>query len=726
MKGTKKFIAMGLMISSVLSSTPVSAKMGVEKIKPDPKHQSESVMVVRLVDKLHYKETDLNDDLSSQILDKYLSVLDPNKMYFLGEDIVSFDRWKTRLDDGLKVGNMEPAYEIFNLFKERMLKQKEFALGVLESDLDFEKEEAYQWDREKSAYAIDQAELNELWRKKVKNDYLSLKLLKKEPEKIKETLTKRYNVMAKRINDMDSDDVFQFFVNSFLSLVEPHTGYMEPVTSENFEINMKLSLEGIGAVLGNDGEYTSIQTIVKGGPADVEGTLKSGDKVLAVGQGEEGTFEDVVGWGITDVVKKIRGEKGSTVRLQVIGEDDSPDTIPHVVHIVRDKVKLEQQAAQHQIMKVKEGKHERKIGVIDLPTFYLDFAGMQNNDPDYRSTTKDVKKILNKFKAEGVQGVIVDLRNNGGGSLYEAIQLSGLFVDKGPIVQTKFSNGKIDVKRDVNPTITWEGPMVVMVNKLSASASEIFAAAMQDYGRAVIVGGQTYGKGTVQNVMPLNEYVNNPEVELGQLKMTMGQFFRINGGSTQNRGVIPDIEFPASPGFDNYGESSYDNALPWNSISSSDYIMFDDLSDEISELKKRANERIAVNFEFDFLKKEIELYEQDKGDKTVSLSLAERQRKVEERKARKKARKEKREAMAAAVEPNPLLGEVTLLFDSTEELKSDDTLAAEQAAREEAATNEDEEDDEEWVDFRLHETARILADFITLQMNHLIAKADKK
>lgn len=726
MKGTIKILSAVLLLSTAFLSSIADAKIGTEKIKADPKHQSESVMVVRLVDKLHYKDTDLNDELSKQILDKYLSVLDPNKMYFLGEDVVSFDRWQTKLDEGLKVGNIDPAFEIFHLFKERMLTQKEYALSVLESDLNFEKEEAYEWDREKSAYAIDKKELDEIWRKKVKNDYLSLKLLKKEPEKIKETLTKRYNVMAKRINDMDSDDVFQFFINSFLTLVEPHTGYMEPITSENFEINMKLSLEGIGAVLGNDGEYTSIQTIVKGGPADLEGTLKSGDKVLAVGQDEEGSFDDVVGWSITDVVKKIRGEKGSTVRLRVIAEDDGPETIPHVVHIVRDKVKLEQQAAQHQIMKVKDGKHERKIGVIDLPTFYLDFAGMQSNDPDYRSTTKDVQKILNKFKEEGVQGIIVDLRNNGGGSLYEAINLSGLFVDKGPIVQTKFSNGKIDVKRDVNPTMAWDGPMIVMVNKLSASASEIFAAAMQDYGRAVIVGNQTYGKGTVQNVMPLNEYVNNPEVEMGQLKMTMGQFFRINGGSTQNRGVIPDIQFPSAPGLENYGESSYENALPWNSISSSDYTMFDDLSDEISELKKRSTERVAVNFEFDFLKKEIELYEQDKDDKTVSLSLAERQRKVEERKARKKARKEKREAMMAAVEPNPLLGEVSLLFDSIEELKSDDTLAAEKAAREEAAADDDEDNDEEWIDFRLHETARILADFITLQMNHLIAKAEKK
>lgn len=718
-------LAFVTLISALLSSTSVSAKADLDKLKASPKHQQESQMVVQLVERLHYKDTDLNDDFSVEILNKYISVLDPNKMYFLGEDVLSFDRWKTQLDEGLKTGNLDAAYEIFSVFKQRVSQQKTHALKVLNSDLDFKKDEAFVWDREKAAYAIDQKELNELWRKKVKNDYLSLKLLKKEPEKIKETLSKRYNFMAKRIEDMKSDDVFQYFINSYLSLVEPHTGYMEPITSENFEINMKLSLDGIGAVLGNDGEYTSIQTIVKGGPADLEGHLKSGDKVLAVGQDSEGSFEDVVGWGVEDVVQLIRGEKGTTVRLRVIAEDDGPETIPHVVKIVRDKVKLEQQAAQHKIMKVKEGKHERKIGVIDLPTFYLDFAGLQNGDPDYRSTTKDVKKILAKFEEQGVQGVIVDLRNNGGGSLYEAIQLSGLFIDKGPIVQTKLSHGKVDIKRDVDPNVSWKGPMVVMVNKLSASASEIFAAAMQDYGRALIVGGQTYGKGTVQNVMPLNEYVKDPEMKLGQLKMTMGQFFRINGGSTQNRGVIPDIEFPAAPGLENYGESSYENALPWNSISSSDYTMFDDLSDEITELKKRHVERTAINFEFDFLNKEIELYQKDKDDVTVSLALSERMRKVEERKARKNARKLKREAMLAAAEPNPLLGEVSLLFDSAEELKSEDTLLAEKEAKEKAA-EDDEEEDEEFVDFRLHETARILADFIALKIEHLIAKTEQK
>lgn len=708
-----------IILTLVLFSPLASAKMDLERVKPNDKHQEESKLVVKLVDKLHYKASELDDDFSQKILDKYINTLDPNKMYFLGEDIVNFNRWKHELDDDLKAGDLKPAFQIFNVFKQRVLNQKEFAKSLLKKELTFEADEKYLWDREKAPWAIDQNELNDVWTKKVKNDYLSLQLLDKEPEKIKETLNKRYSVMAKRIEDLKSDSVFQYFMNAYLTLVEPHTGYMEPVSSENFEINMKLSLEGIGAVLGNDGEYTSIQTIVKGGPADLEGSLKSGDKVLAVGQDEEGSFEDVIGWSIEDVVQLIRGEKGSTVRLRIIGEDDGPETMPKTVNIVRDKVKLEQQAAQHQIFEVKNGKHSRKIGVIDLPTFYLDFAGLQSGDPDYRSTTKDVKKILNKFKEEGVQGVIVDLRNNGGGSLYEAVQLSGLFIDKGPIVQTKLSYGKVDVKKDVDPRLSWNGPMVVMVNKLSASASEIFAAAMQDYGRAVIVGNQTYGKGTVQNVMPLNDYYNDPEVKMGQLKMTMGQFFRINGGSTQNRGVIPDITFPQSPGLEDYGEAAYENALPWNSIASSDYTLFDDLSDEISLLRKKYKARSEVNFEFDFLKNEIALYEQEKDDHTVSLSADVREQKIQERKQRKEERKKKRAEMLSKIEPHPLLGDVQLVYDSKEGLKSDDTLQAEQKAKEE------DEDYEEFVDFRLHETARILSDFIDLKMENLIAKAAK-
>lgn len=724
-------ILRNLLYLTLLWMSSASALLVEHEVNPAPKHQQESKMLVRLMEELHYKNKPLDDTLSATILDEYIRVLDPNKMYFLSTDIADFERWRTQMDDFIRAGDLKAAFQIFNVFKQRVTQRTEHAHRLLDKTFDFSQEETYRWDRKKSEWAMTDKELDEIWRKKVKNDYLSLKLLDKEPDDIKETLTKRYQVMAKRINNLKSDDVFQYFINAYLSSVEPHTGYMSPITSENFELNMSLSLEGIGAVLMNDGEYTQINTIVKGGPADLEGSLQKGDKILAVGQGSEGSFDDVIGWGIEDVVQLIRGEKGSTVRLRIIGEDDGPETIPKIVKIVRDKVKLEQQAAQYKIMDVKEGGAEHKIGVIDLPTFYLDFAALRSGEADYRSTTKDVKKILQTFKQEGVEGVVVDLRNNGGGSLIEAINLSGLFIKRGPVVQTKVSTGKKDVKKDVDPRIEWEGPMLVMVNHFSASASEIFAAAMQDYGRAVVVGNQTYGKGTVQNVMRLSDYIENNEQELGQLKMTMGQFFRINGGSTQNRGVIPDIEFPDSPGADKYGESEYDNALPWSSIAPSDYNVYADLTDEIVYLKKRFNERSKVNFEFDYLNKENQLYAAEKDDVTVSLSAETRQQKTKEREHRKQQRKAKRKALLTATEPDPLLGEITVLVDSTEALvvedkEQDSDMSSDIASQDPDETPEtDEEDDDIFVDFRLHESARILSDLIDFNQRQLVAKNDK-
>ncbi len=737
MKSTMDKKRKTFMLLSLLWLTSASALLIDNEVNPAPKHQQESKMLVQLMEELHYKNKPLDDTLSGIILDEYIGVLDPNKMYFLSSDIADFERWRTQMDDFIKAGDLKPAFHIFNVFKQRVTTRTEHARELLDKGFDFSQEESYRWDRKKAEWAMTEKELDEIWRKKVKNDYLSLKLLDKEADDIKETLTKRYRVMAKRINNLKSDDVFQYFINAYLGSVEPHTGYMSPITSENFELNMSLSLEGIGAVLMNDGEYTQINTIVKGGPADLEGSLQKGDKILAVGQGSEGSFEDVIGWGIEDVVQLIRGEKGSTVRLRIIGEDDGPETMPKIVKIVRDKVKLEQQAAQYKILKVKEGGAEHKIGVIDLPTFYLDFAALRSGETDYRSTTRDVKKILKTFKQEGVEGVVVDLRNNGGGSLIEAINLSGLFIKRGPVVQTKTSFGKKDVKKDVDPRIEWDGPMMVLVNHFSASASEIFAAAMQDYGRAVVVGTQTYGKGTVQNVMRLADYIEDNEEELGQLKMTMGQFFRINGGSTQNRGVIPDIEFPDSPGADKYGESEYDNALPWSSIAPSDYNVYADLTDEIVYLKKRFKERSKVNFEFDFLKKENQLYAAEKDDVTVSLSAETRQQKAKEREHRKQQRKAKRKALLAATEPDPLLGEITLLVDSTEALEvedkaqdqADDSANSEdqdtQPVADKASQENADEEDEEYVDFRLHESARILSDLIDFNHRQLLAKNEK-
>ncbi len=698
-------------------------------LKPEVKHTKESQLIVKMVDQYHYKkDITLDNNMSKQILDKYITSLDGNKMYFYSSDIVTFDRWQNQLDELIKGGELKPAFTIFNTFRQRVQERIDYAIKLLDAPMHFDTDENYVWDREQAEWPIDEAALNAIWKQKVKNDYLNLKLVDKEPEKIKEILQKRYKLIAKRIGERKSDDVFQFFMNAYVGLIEPHTGYMAPRTSENFEINMSLSLEGIGAILGNDGEYTAIDTVVKGGPAELEGSLKKGDKILAVGQGAEGSLEDVVGWSLEDVVQLIRGEKGSIVRLQVLDKDEEPGVMPKTITITRDKVKLEQQAAQYQIIEVKSESGTRKLGVIDLPTFYMDFDAYQAGDPDFRSTSRDVKDILEKMSDEGVEGVIVDLRNNGGGSLYEAVQLTGLFIDQGPVVQTKFTHGKVDVKRDLSAEMAWTGPLVVMVNRFSASASEIFAAALQDYGRAVIVGDQTFGKGTVQNVLPLQALTNDQEVELGQMKMTVAQFFRINGGSTQNRGVIPDIEFPAAPGFDEYGESSYDNALPWSSIRPSDFTQYEDLSEEIVYLKKKSRDRNKVNFEFAFLEKEIALYEQEKDKKSITLSESSRQAKSEERKARKEARKAKREALKAEHSENKVLDEVVMVFDSNDTHKSKDTIEAES----EALANQDdedessEEDEEAFVDFRMHEAARILNDYIGLKMKKLLAEQKVK
>ncbi len=692
------------------------AKMtAAQSLKPTPAHQDESRLIAKIISQLHYKKSTLDDEFSRKILENYIDTLDGNKMYFLSQDILDFDVYKDRLDDDIRNGELEAAFTIFNRYNERVKSQSEFALSQLEKPFNFELEEKFIWDRSEQPWAMNQKELNETWRKKVKNDYLNLKLAGKDDEKIKETLHKRYQYIRDRSDDIKSEDIFQFFMNAYVSLVEPHTGYMAPRSSENFDINMSLSLEGIGAVLGVDGEYTTINSIVKGGPADLQGDLKVGDKILAVGQGREGSYEDVVGWRNDDVVQKIRGEKGTTVRLMVIRKDDAPDTEGIAINIVRDKVKLETQAAQYKILKVHDEQGEYKIGVIDLPTFYLDFDALQAGESDYRSTSRDVTRILNQMKKENVEGVIVDLRNNGGGSLFEAEQLTGLFIDKGPVVQIKDSFGKINVKRDKNPKIVWDGPLVVLVNRLSASASEIFAAALQDYGRALIVGEQTFGKGTVQNMMSLNDYNNNREYEFGQLKVTMAQFFRINGGSTQNRGVIPDIRFPETPGSERYGESEYKNALPWSSINPSHFSSFDDLSEEIPYLIKRYKAREKDNFEFDFVKQELDLYNKEKENTSVSLSMAERKKRTEESDERKNKRKEMRAAFAE--NENTQVGRVDVLFDSSLALESEKNVSLDE---------EDEADEEDaFVDYRLDESARILGDLVGLQQKKLLVQSKK-
>ncbi len=706
--------------SPVTTQAPETAKKaatGVAPLREADYQKKVSQWIVRLLSQAHYRPHKLDDAFSRQILDNFIKTLDPNRVYFYASDIADFQQYATALDDALKEGEISPAFAIWNRYSQRINERMDKARELLKTGFDFSKDESYQWDREDAEWPKTQAEMDELWRKRVKNDFLSLKLAGKDDEKTRSTLEKRYRRIQKRVAETSAEDVFQYFVNSYASLIEPHTSYLAPRNSKNFKINMSLSLEGIGALLGADDEYTTIQRIIKGGPASMDGRLKKGDRILAVGQGEDGPMEDVIGWRLDDVVDKIRGPKGSTIRLLVINKDEPASAKPHEVKLVRDKVKLEQQAAQYKILKVNKGGIDHKIGVITLPTFYLDFEGRMRGDPDYRSTTRDVRKIIDKLKAEGVEGIVMDLRGNGGGSLVEATDLTGLFIEKGPVVQIKDSRGFVEINRDRDSSVAWDGPLIVLVNKLSASASEIFAAALQDYGRAVIVGEQTFGKGTVQNMLPLDSYVNDKEHSAGQLKLTMAQFFRINGGSTQHRGVIPDVAFPKHPGTDNYGESELENALPWSSIKRTSYRVWNDLTALIPILRQQFMEREKVNPEFDFLKQDQARYAEMKADKMVSLNLKKRQAEADQLEARKAKRKAQRKAIAQG-KHDPALSDVQVVLDSTSNSDKPPVLDEDGEPVEDA-------EDKDRVDYELFETARILSDWLDLQKQRLAKTSEK-
>ena len=670
--------------------------------KPSLEQRLRSNLATKFLANWHYKDTRLDDELSEKIFEGYLDLLDPNYSFFLASDIETFAPYRLRLDDALQRSDPTPAYEMFNVYVDRVKERVTFARAQLEQPMDFTVDESYMWDRSEVKWARTKAELDDFWRQRVKNDYLRLRLTDKEDEAIIETLDDRYENLDRRISELNSDDIFQFFMNAFAQSIEPHTAYMSPRSSENFEISMRLSLEGIGALLGRENEYTSIASVVPGGPADKEGNLKAGDKILAVGQGQDGKLEDVVGWRVDDVVDLIRGAKHTLVRIEVLHEDTGVNGPTEIIEIVRDEVKLEEQAAQSRIIEV-PGENEEmvKVGVIDLPVFYLDFNGRAKNLPDYRSSTRDVRRLINEMKVEGIRGLVIDLRNNGGGSLLEATTLTGLFIDEGPVVQVRNSSGRISTEEDTDPGMAWEGPMAVLVNRYSASASEIFAAAIQDYGRGLIIGETTFGKGTVQNLVDLDDYASSSDSgKMGQLKITMAQFFRVNGGSTQNRGVVPDIKFPSAGDPEDYGERSLDNALPWTSIPTTNYEREGDLDRLVAVTDFRYQDRIASDQEFGWLLSDVEEFNLNKDKKEISLLETTRREELEKDEAKRAARK------AAKLDNGPLLEESDELADAGEppEAAADDGLIP----------DEEEEEEDDRPDLLLRESARIVGDMIEL------------
>ena len=530
-----------------------------------------------------------------------------------------------------------------------------------------------------SKWANSNSELNEIWRKRLKNDALTYKLNGKDWAFIQKTLKKRYKNFSQFLNQYNSEDVFQLAMNAFTQSIDPHTNYLSPQTSDNFKIDMSLSLEGIGARLQTEDDYTKVAEIIPGGPADKSGLLKADDKIIGVAQGEDGEFEDIIGWRITDAVKLIRGAKGTTVRLQIIKAGSDLNAKPIDITLIRDKIKLEDQAAKGSVLEIINDDKPFRIGVIDIPKFYNDFEGQRNGDGNYKSTTKDVRKIIDSLATEKVDGIIIDLREDGGGSLQEAIELTGLFIKDGPVVQVKSSDGNIEIAEDPDAGIVYAGPLAVLVNRFSASASEIFSGAIQDYGRGLIIGEQTFGKGTVQNLIDLNR-LSSKKMDLGQVKITIAKYYRINGGSTQNLGVIPDISFPSIVDPKEFGESAEPSALPYDEIKSAEYNMFYDLKKYVPQLLKMHLNRVSSNKDFENLLDDISTYKENKSKTFVSLN--EQKRKIE------KEKKDQKE------------------FERTG--SKQDSISTELLDGEIPVTNKVKND------FILDETARILSDLITL------------
>mgnify|MGYP003634196437 FL=1 len=587
-----------------LSSEPVYGRTAAELLK-------------ELEDK-HYSRILFDDQFSHTVFDAYIDALDGSKLYFLQEDIDALSAYRDALDDTLKSGSIDPAFEIYNLYHRRLLERMVYAINEVENNLDsidFTLDESIEIDREDAPYAQSIAELDELWRQRVKNSALSLRLAKLEPEKIEERLSKRYRNQLTQVLKTNNRDVFQSYLATVASTIDPHTSYFSPRDSENFNMSLRLSLQGIGAQLTTEDEYTKIVELIKGGPAERGNELMAGDRIIGIAQGVDGEIKDVIGLRLDDVVDQIRGEKGTVVRLSVIPADATGETQSHEVSITRDTVKLEDQSAKKEVIEVSYNGSEYKVGVIKLPTFYFDFEAASAGQPDFKSSTRDVKVLLEELKAEGVEAVVMDLRDNGGGSLTEANDLVGLFIDTGNTVQIRYSglrNGFVRAYGDGNPEVTYSGPLGVLTNRASASASEIFAGAIQDYQRGIIIGGQTFGKGTVQEIIPMN---------YGQVKLTRSKFYRISGASTQHRGVMPDILFPDRySAIEEMGESNLDGALPWDTVRPVEYNTYFPIKDILGDLQAKHDDRVASDPDFIYLAEQIERSRELRERTTLSLN----------------------------------------------------------------------------------------------------------
>ncbi len=657
-------LATGLAFSAVtLGQAPLVAESA---LRPDDSQKQATEIILHIIDTYHYKKRPLDDLLSSRILENYLKSLDPNRSFFLQADITEFEKYRSQLDDDLREPELSPAFEIFRRYRQRVAERVDFATAQLGGDYDFQSNESFYYDRRKEPWADSETTLNEYWRKRVKNDELNLKIAGKNPDQIQEVLTKRYARVKTSTFQLNAGDVFQSFINSYTTAVEPHTNYFSPRTSENFDISMRLSLEGIGAVLRGDSDYTEVQSVVPGGPADLSGLLHKEDKIIGVGQDASGEMVDVIGWRLDDVVDLIRGPKDSKVRLEILSAGTGTEGKGKVISLVRDKIKLEEQAAKSEIIDV---PNQGRIGVIDVPTFYSDFAAQARGDKNYTSTSRDVRRLIQELEAKNIDGLLIDLRGNGGGSLSEALELSGLFIESGPIVQTKDAQGRIEINGDPDPGIAYGGPLAVLVDRNSASASEIFAGAIQDYRRGIIIGEPTFGKGTVQNIVDLNRFVRNSDVNLGRLKTTIAQFYRISGGSNQYKGVVPDVEFPTAELGEEFGERSLDNALPWDQVAPARFVPASAPISTFDEVRRMHQARIKNDRAFNLLMDELRLLRDANEKTTVSLNEQTRRK---EREALLLAQRRVENELRTAQGLAPLPETISLEADEDEAAADDD------------------------------------------------------
>ncbi|OOE69484.1 C-terminal processing peptidase [Salinivibrio sp. ML198] len=594
-------IAASLMLAASAQAVEANFQLSeLPSLSAEPQHETASKRVTSRFTRSHYKQFALDDAFSAAIFDRYLETLDYNRVFLTQDDVERLSRWKTRLDDQLKEGETQAAYAIYNRVLKKRFERYQYALHVLDKPFDFSADESMVLDRTELPWAANEAELDAIWDKRVKNDALNLRLTGKEDEEIRETLGKRYNSALKRLTQSHSEDVFQVYMNAFAREVDPHTSYLSPRNAEQFQSEMNLSLEGIGAVLQIKNEYTVIRSLVAGGPASKSKQLSPGDRIIGVGQEDE-AIVDVIGWRLDDVVELIKGPKGSEVKLKILPEGANAKS--YNVTLTRDKIRLEDRAVKSEVIE----RGDEKVGVLTVPGFYVGLAD-------------DTKKEIASLKEKGISGIVVDLRNNGGGALSEATALSGLFIDQGPIVQVRDSYGRVKVNSDTDNKRFYDGPMTVLINRYSASASEIFAAAMQDYERAVVIGEQSFGKGTVQQHRSLNHIYDLFDKPLGYVQYTIQKFYRISGGSTQNKGVVPDIVFPSPVSPDETGESVEENALPWDRIEKADYQPRSLPDSVLNTIGEKHKARIKDDREFDFIRQDIARYQEEKDKNTISLN----------------------------------------------------------------------------------------------------------